>query len=75
MNKQCKFCIHSDVCAYKEHYENAVDLYEKARNECSKYPYFKCDIVCTKQLKKVAQRIEKHRAEEVKAFLEAESEG
>lgn len=53
MNRQCKFCIHGDVCAYKEHYENAVVLYEKARKECSKYPYFKCDIVCVKYLKKV----------------------
>lgn len=48
MNKQCKHCIHSDVCAYKEHYEEAVELYEKAKNECSKYPYFVCDIRCIK---------------------------
>lgn len=31
MNKQCKSCIHGDVCAYKEHYEDAVELYEKAK--------------------------------------------
>ena len=48
MNEQCKFCIHSDVCAYKEHYKDAVELYEKAKNECSKYPYFVCDIRCNK---------------------------
>ena len=48
MNKQCKFCIHSCVCAYKGHYEDAVELYEKAKNECGKYPYFVCDIRCIK---------------------------
>ena len=48
MNKQCKFCIHTDVCAYKEHYKDAVELYEKAKNECNKYPYFVCDIKCIK---------------------------
>lgn len=52
MNNQCKFCIHKDVCAYKEHYEDAVKLYEKARNECGKYPWFKCDIVCVQYLKR-----------------------
>ena len=51
MNEQCKFCIHSDVCAYKEHYEDAVKLYEKAKNECGKYPWFKCEIVCVKYRK------------------------
>ena len=45
MNKQCKFCIHSDVCAYKKHYEDAVELYEKAKNECGKYPYKKAQQV------------------------------
>ena len=53
MNKQCKFCIHSDVCAYKKYYEDAVKLYENAKNECGKYPYFVCDIRCVKYLKKV----------------------
>lgn len=53
MNKQCKFCIHNDVCAYKEHYKDAVELYEKAKNECGKYPYFVCDIRCVKYLSKV----------------------
>ena len=48
MKKQCKSCIHSEVCSYKEHYEDAVELYEKARNECSKYPFFVCDIKCIK---------------------------
>ena len=47
MNDQCKFCMHNSVCAYKEHYEDAVKLYEKAREECEKYPYFKCKIECT----------------------------
>ena len=48
MNNQCKFCIHRDVCAYRDHYEDAVKLYEKARGECGKYPWFRCDIVCIK---------------------------
>ena len=51
MNNQCKFCIHSAVCAYKEHYEDAVKLYENARHVCSKYPWFKCDITCVQYLK------------------------
>lgn len=51
MNEQCKFCIHNRVCAYKEHYENAVKLYEKAREECGKYPWFKCKIECVQYLK------------------------
>lgn len=51
MNDQCKFCIHCYVCAYKEHYEDAVKLYEKAREECAKYPYFKCKIECTQYRK------------------------
>ena len=51
MNKQCRSCIHSDVCAYREHYEDAVELYEKAKNECGKYPYFVCDIRCVKYSK------------------------
>ena len=58
MNKQCKFCIHRDVCAYKEHYEDAVKLYEKARNECGKYPWFKCDIVCIQYLKAESEKNE-----------------
>ena len=53
MNKQCNFCIHRDVCVYREHYEDAVELYEKAKNECGKYPYFVCDIRCVKHLEKV----------------------
>lgn len=28
-NEQCKDCIHRDVCAYKEHYEDVVKFYEK----------------------------------------------
>ncbi len=51
MNRQCEFCIHKHVCAYKEHYEDAVKLYEKARNECGKYPWFNCEIVCVQYLK------------------------
>ena len=52
MNNQCTFCIHADVCAYREHYKEAVELYHKAKEECGKYPYFKCDIVCVKYCKK-----------------------
>ena len=51
MNEQCKFCIHNSVCAYKEHYEDAVKLYEKAREECGKYPWFKCKIECVQYRK------------------------
>ena len=51
MNEQCKFCIHKDVCAYKEHYEDAVKLYEKARIECARYPFFKCNIECVQYRK------------------------
>lgn len=51
MNKQCRSCIHGDVCAYKEHYKDVIELYEKAKNECSKYPYFVCDIRCIKYSK------------------------
>ena len=46
MNEQCKTCIHRGVCAYKEHYEEALKLYKDAKNKCDKYPCFKCDIVC-----------------------------
>lgn len=53
MNEQCKTCIHRDVCAYREHYKDAVELYEKAQNECGKYPWFICDIRCTKYFKKI----------------------
>ena len=53
MNKQCKFCIHSDVCAYREHYEDAVELYINAKKECGKYPFFVCDIRCIKYLREV----------------------
>lgn len=59
MNKQCEFCIHSSVCAYKEHYEDVVELYENARKECSKYPWFKCNIECVQYHKKDNLRIRK----------------
>lgn len=59
MNKQCKFCIHNSVCAYKEHYEDAVKLYEKAREECGKYPWFKCKIECVQYRKEDNQLIRK----------------
>lgn len=49
--EQCKLCMHSFVCAYKEHYEEAVKLYEKAREECDKYPFFKCKIECSQYRK------------------------
>ena len=51
MNEQCKFCIHNSVCAYKDHYEDAVQLYEKVSAECGKYPWFKCKIECVQYRK------------------------
>lgn len=48
--EQCSYCIHGSVCAYKEHYEDAVKLYAKAKAECEKYPYFKCKIECVQYL-------------------------
>ena len=33
MNNQCKDCIHKNVCAYREHYEDANELYEKGYKE------------------------------------------
>lgn len=45
-NKECESCIHAPVCAYKEHYEDAVKLYEAAIDEAGKYPWFKIDINC-----------------------------
>ena len=53
MNEQCKDCIHQAVCAYKEHYEDALELYKKAREECGKYPWFKCNIDCIQYRKEV----------------------
>lgn len=49
--KLCKLCMHNFVCAYKEYYEEAVKLYEKARKECDKYPFFKCNIECSQYRK------------------------
>lgn len=46
MSEQCKSCIHKSVCAYKPHYEDVVKLYEKAKEECGKYPWFKFKIEC-----------------------------
>ncbi len=46
MNKQCKFCVHSDVCAYKEYFEEAVELYKKVKYGSSKHPHSVCDISC-----------------------------
>lgn len=51
MNEQCKFCIHNNVCAYKERFEDAVRFYEKAMAECEKTPWFKCKIECTQYRK------------------------
>ena len=51
MNDQCKYCIHKNVCAYKAHYEDVVELYKKAREECGKYPYFKCSVTCVQYQK------------------------
>lgn len=45
-NKQCEDCIHKVVCAYKEHYEDAVALYKEAEKESEKYPWFKWSINC-----------------------------
>lgn len=59
MNEQCKFCIHNSVCAYREHYEDAVKLYEKARAECGKYPWFKCKIECVQYRKEDNQHIKR----------------
>ena len=47
-NEQCKDCIHRDVCAYKDHYEDVVELYKKVIEETSKYPWFKFSIYCVK---------------------------
>lgn len=47
-NEQCIQCIHRDVCAYSEHYEDAVKLYEDAQKEAGKYPWFRVAIDCTK---------------------------
>lgn len=49
-NCQCVDCIHKDVCAYKDHYEDAVKLYEQANKEASKYPWFDWTIHCIKYL-------------------------
>lgn len=46
MNNQCKSCIHKSVCAYKEHYEDAVNLYKEAQAEAGKYPWFRVEITC-----------------------------
>ena len=59
MNEQCKFCIHNRVCAYKEHYEDAVNLYKQAITECEKYPWFKFKIECTQYRKEDSQLIRK----------------
>ena len=59
MNKQCNSCIHSSVCAYKKHYEDAVELYEKVKAECDKYPWFKCNIECVQYYKGNNLRIRK----------------
>lgn len=53
MNEQCKDCVHRTVCAYKKHYEDAVELYKKTREECAKYPCFKCDIKCIQYRKEI----------------------
>lgn len=45
-NVQCEHCIHNIVCAHKDRYEDAVKLYESAREECNKYPWFRCKIEC-----------------------------
>ena len=51
MNDQCKFCNHKNVCAYKNHYDDVIKLYEKAIAECGKYPYFKFKIKCVQYMR------------------------
>lgn len=46
MCEQCKSCIHSSVCGYREYYENAAKVYEKARTDLNEYPCFKVRIEC-----------------------------
>ena len=48
VNEQCKNCIHRDVCAYREHLDDAIALYEDAKKEAGKYPYFKMSFDCIK---------------------------
>lgn len=52
MKNKCKFCIHRDVCRFRNCYEDAVKHYEKIIDECDKYPYFKCNIECVQYYKK-----------------------
>ena len=47
-SEQCENCIHRDVCAYKEHYEDAMKLYKDAQEEATQYPWFKVSIDCVK---------------------------
>ena len=51
VNEQCNDCIHRDVCAYKRHYEDVINMYKQARKEAGKYPWFCLDITCVKYLK------------------------
>lgn len=46
VNKECESCIHNQVCAYKEHYEDVVKLYKASIDEAGKYPWFKLEITC-----------------------------
>ena len=67
MNIQCNTCIHKTVCAYKEHYEDVETLYEKAKAECGKYPWFKFKIECVQYHKEepsIRTALEKMRGEE-----------
>ena len=59
MNEQCKFCIHRNVCVYREHFEDAVKLYKQVRTECEKYPCFTCKIECSQYRKEDNQLIRK----------------
>jgi len=56
MNNQCKSCIHKDVCAYKNHYEDVEKLYQEARKEAGKYPWFQLEIRCVQYQHNVAVR-------------------
>lgn len=51
MNKQCKDCIHINVCAYKEHYDDVANMYKAIREESSKYPWL-LELTCVQYLQK-----------------------
>lgn len=64
-NEECESCIHAPVCAYKEHYEDAVKLYKAAIDEAGKYPWFKVDIHCVQYTMHYPSIVERKPADEV----------